>query len=56
MIRHMAGRLTVLALALIVGVIVATIDAQPIWRLIVLACLAWAVLIVFVLRGEKVHQ
>lgn len=52
----MIGRVTVLVLALIAGFIVATIDAQPIWRLIVLACLAWAVLIVFVLRGEKVHQ
>jgi hypothetical protein len=50
------GRLTVLALAIFAGFIVATIDAAPMWRLIVLACLMWAVLIVFVLRGERVHE
>lgn len=52
----MIGRVTVLVLALIAGVVVMSIDAAPIWQLIVLACLAWGVLIVFVLRGEKVHQ
>jgi hypothetical protein len=50
------GRIVVLALALIAGWIVATIDAAPMWKLIVLACLAWAVLIVFVLRGQRVHE
>jgi hypothetical protein len=50
------GRVTVLVLSLIAGVVVATIDAAPFWTLCVLACIAWSVLIVFVLRGEKVHQ
>jgi hypothetical protein len=54
--RYLIGRLTVLTLALIVGFVVATVDAAPVWRLVVLGCIAWAVLIVFVLRGERVHE
>jgi hypothetical protein len=50
------GRVTVLVLSLIAGWTVATIDAAPMWKLAVLGCLMWGVLIVFVLRGEKVHQ
>jgi hypothetical protein len=56
LLPHRIGRIVVLALSLIAGAVVATIDAAPIWTLIVLACLAWSVLIVFVLRGEPVHQ
>lgn len=56
LLPHLIGRITVLTLSLVAGVIVATIDSAPMWKLIVLACLAWSVLIVFVLRGEKVHQ
>jgi type III secretory pathway component EscV len=50
------GRVTVLVLATIAAVTVGLVDSMPLWKLIVLACLAWAVLIVFVLRGERVHE
>jgi hypothetical protein len=56
LLPHRIGRIVVLVLALIAGAVVTMIDAAPIWTLIVLACLAWAVLIVFVLRGERVHE
>jgi hypothetical protein len=41
------GRVTVLALFLIAGWTVATIDAAPMWKLIALACMAWGVYLVF---------
>jgi hypothetical protein len=47
MTRRMAGRVTVLVLSLIAGVIVAKIDAAPYAVLIVLGCMAWGVYLVF---------
>lgn len=52
----MIGRLVVIALALVAGIFVATVDAAPEWQLCLAGCLLWAVLIVVVLRGRRVHE
>jgi hypothetical protein len=51
-------RLAGLAAAIVFGYIIATIDAQPMWKLVALACLAVGALAMVVWRtpGHQIRQ